>query len=266
MKQQVGPVMRRSVKSWLRPLHRRLGTYRRTSLAAMIDHERSSLSRRSLLAIQHGTLRYQFNGVPCQKNPFDLALYLLLMTDLRPGTIIEIGSHRGGSALWFAAQARVLALDTHVYSLDLQVVTDVRDDDVSFLEGDIHHLDASALPQVLASCRRPLLVIEDGPHTYEGTLAALRFFCDHLEPGDYLVVEDGVLKSFGRRYRRFRNGPNRAVRTFLAETDGMFEIDRLYCDYFGRNVTWNTNGYLKRTGRAIDREFEPTAGIQHDDI
>jgi cephalosporin hydroxylase len=41
--------------------------------------------------------RYTYRGVPMLKNPFDLALYLLLLWRLKPRTVIEIGSKSGGS-------------------------------------------------------------------------------------------------------------------------------------------------------------------------
>ena len=49
----------------------------------------------------------------------------------------------------------------------------------------------------------------------------------------------------GQQYDQYENGPNRAIATFLEETLGRYEIDRSYCDYYGENVTWNTNGYIK---------------------
>lgn len=209
-----------------------------------VDAERSALARRNLHTIQSGTLGYRYNNVPCLKNPFDLALYTMLVGQLRPTTIVEIGSAAGGSALWFAAQARALRLECKVLSVDIAKVTTVSDPDVEFLDGDIHNLDATPLPAVLSIHTGPLLVIEDGPHTYAGTLAALRFFDRYLQPGDYIVVEDGIAKDLG--YRWLRNGPNRAVRQFLANCDNRYVVDRSYCDFYGRNVTWNPNGYLRR--------------------
>ena len=103
-------------------------------------------------------------------------------------------------------------------------------------------LDQSELPQILASCVRPLLVIEDGPHTFEGSLSALNFFDQHMQSGEYIIVEDGVLEDL--RYRELKNGPKRAIKEFLATHPDNYRIDREYCDFYGRNVTWNINGYL----------------------
>jgi len=115
---------------------------------------------------------------------------------------------------------------------------------VTFLEGNVYRLQESAVASVLESCAHPLLVIEDGPHTYEACYAALEFFHSRLGDGDYIVVEDGIVRDLG--YRRFKNGPNRAIKDFISENPDTYEVDRSYCDFFGRNATWNTNGYLRR--------------------
>jgi len=123
----------------------------------------------------------------------------------------------------------------------------VRDRDqpeLVFDYGDIYQLGDSSLPGILTSCPGPILVVEDGPHTYEGSLAALNFFDDYLSSGDYIVIEDGILRDLG--YRAFKNGPNRAIRDFLRKNGHRYRINRDYCDFFGYNVTWNTSGYLQR--------------------
>ena len=33
---------------------------------------------------------------------------------------------------------------------------------------------------------------------------------------------------------------------FDEKVSGRYEIDRSLCDYFGHNVTWNVDGYLRR--------------------
>ena len=209
-----------------------------------LDPTRSSLSTRDLRTIQTGSFRYEYEGMECLKNPFDLALYMMLMSRERPRTIVEIGSYQGGSAIWLAAQARALNLQAHIYSLDLDAVTGVSDDDITFLGGDIHDLESSDLPRLLADCPRPLLVIEDGPHTFRGCSAALDFFHPLMRAGEFLIVEDGILKDL--RYWHLDDGPNRAIAAFLEEHPDDYRIADEYCHFYGHNVTWNTNGYLQR--------------------
>ena len=45
---------------------------------------------------------------------------------------------------------------------------------------------------------------------------------------------------------QYEGGPLDAVHEFLARTNGRYQIDRTFCDYFGTNVTWNVDGYLRR--------------------
>ncbi|MFP4076345.1 MAG: hypothetical protein ACLFTD_07650 [Halochromatium sp.] len=52
-----------------------------------------------LTGYQAGTLRYTYRGLAGLKNPIDLALYAKAIWDLKPRTLIELGSKDGGSAL-----------------------------------------------------------------------------------------------------------------------------------------------------------------------
>lgn len=168
----------------------------------------------------------------------------MLISRERPRTIVEIGSSHGGSALWFAALARGLELDCRVLSLDINKVTTVSDPLVTFLQGDIHQLAASELHDLLQDCPRPLMVIEDGPHTFEACRAALDYFDGFMRKDEYLIMEDGILKDLG--YTSLANGPNRAVKDFMRRRGDAYVVDREWCDFYGRNVTWNPNGYLRR--------------------
>lgn len=211
----------------------------------IFDHQRSSLPLGLIHRVQEASFRFKFAGRACTKNPFDLALYAMLLSELRPSILIEIGSQEGGSAKFFATLLRGLGLETAVWSFDVKPVQDSDEQGLSFRYADIHDLAQSALPAILSAERKgPILVVEDGPHTYEGCLAALGFFGAYLSSGDYIVVEDGILKDL--RYRGLKNGPNRAVDEFL-RNNSEWIVDREYCDFYGRNATWNTNGYLRKS-------------------
>lgn len=198
-----------------------------------------------LNAIQKGTMAYEWKGVPCLKNPFDLALYQRLLWEQKPQTLIEIGSNKGGSALWFADMAEILGFRMRVISIDIVPVQGVKDKRIDFRTGDGRKLETVLSQRELAALPRPLLVIEDASHDYDQTLAALQFFDPVMTSGEYLIVEDGIIEAMqvGDRYQ---GGPSKAIDEFLAEAGARYEIDASYCDYFGYNVTWNTNGYLRR--------------------
>jgi cephalosporin hydroxylase len=208
----------------------------------------SALSGAILAGIQTGTLKGVYRGVPCLKSPFDLALYLQLLSRLRPRTVIEIGTKYGGSALWFAD---LLTADRgpgiRVISVDIVMEAGFQDDRITFLEGDAARLEPTLKPELLAELPRPWLVIEDSSHQFADAVAVLGFFHPFLASGDYIVVEDGILDQFDDPvYLRYANGPNRAVSSFLEQHPGSYAVDAELCDHFGRNVTWNPNGWLRR--------------------
>ncbi|HEX9983152.1 MAG TPA: CmcI family methyltransferase [Thermoanaerobaculia bacterium] len=194
-----------------------------------------------LMKIQQGTMAYRYRGIPTLKNPFDLALYPLLLERLQPGTLIEVGTNAGGSALWFADQRPGM----RVLSIDLEPPAGVAHPSVEFLRGDAHRLGDVLTPELMESLARPLLVIEDSSHLAATTTAVLDFFDRWLRPGEYIVVEDGILTAM-RAGDAYGGGPLRAIHDFLARAGGRYEIDRSLCDYFGHNVTWNVDGYLRR--------------------
>src|SRR4051812_31896794 len=190
-----------------------------------------------LMKIQQGTMAYRYRGIPLQKNPFDLALYLLLLERAQPRSLIEIGSYMGGSAIWFADQAKLLGLDLKVFSIDLEVPRTSLSSSVSFLYGDARELGTVLPPSLMNALARPLMVVEDSSHLAGTTAAVLEFFDSWLRSGEYIVIEDGILSDM-RVADLYDGGPLRAIESFLEKSDGRYEVDRSLCDYFGRNVTW----------------------------
>lgn len=206
---------------------------------------RSDIGYDLLMKIQEGTMAYTYRGFPLLKNPFDLAIYPMLLARARPRTLVEVGSYMGGSAVWFADQAGLLGLGTQVISVDLEVPPAASHPSVRFLRGDARSLGEVLQPAVLSALPRPLMVIEDSSHLSGTTAAVLEFFDPWLRPGEYIVIEDGILSDM-RVAELYDGGPLRAVEEFLAKCAGRYEVDRGLCDYFGRNVTWNVDGYLRR--------------------
>lgn len=206
----------------------------------------SSVPAEVMDRIQAGVMRTTYHGVPFFKSPFDIALYLQLLSKLRPRTVIEIGTKAGGSALWFADMLSA-AGEGRIVSVDIKPAAVIADPRITFLAGDAKDLGAVLSAELLARSPRPWLVVEDSSHRYPEVAAVLAFFHDHLHSGDYIVVEDGVVSQLtDPRYAIYEDGPNRAVTDFLrAHPDG-YRIDEALCDHYGRNVTYNPNGWIRR--------------------
>lgn len=218
------------------------------SLAAQGRSFATAVPAELLGTIQAGVLRSVYRGVPFLKSPFDIGIYLQLLTRVAPKSVIEIGTKHGGSALWFADMLSAAGVPTpRVVSVDIKPIAQFTDPRILFMEGDASDLSPVLTPSLLHSLPRPWLVVEDSSHFYAHSLAALRFFHAHLQPGDCIAVEDGVVAHLAQPvYRQYENGPNRAVHDFLRETGNAYRIDAGLCDFYGPNATYNPNGYLLR--------------------
>ena len=207
----------------------------------------SALAQDNLKSIQSGTHNYRWKGVPMWKNPFDFALYWMLVWHAKPRTIIEIGSKFGGSALWFADMQNMYGIEGKIVSIDINQVTSIQDPRIDFLYGDASNLGATLSPEYLATLPRPWLVIEDSSHIYEHCLAVIEFFHPLIQKGEFLVIEDGIIDDLGE-FPEFNGGPNRVVKDFMQKHGKDYALVVDLCDFWGSNITWNPNGYWKRIG------------------
>jgi cephalosporin hydroxylase/glycosyltransferase involved in cell wall biosynthesis len=198
--------------------------------------------------MQDGVMRTLYRGVPFLKSPLDIGLYMQLFSRLRPRTVIEIGCRFGGSALWFADMMTNHGVsEPRVISVDTQPLAEYDDRRIQIVPGDAATLVVCLTQQLLEQCPRPWLVVEDSSHMFKHTEAVLEFFHSWLEPGDYIVIEDRVVTHLsGEQYGRYENGPNRAVSAFLAREGAHYRVDTDLCDFYGKNVTYNPNGWLRR--------------------
>jgi cephalosporin hydroxylase len=193
--------------------------------------------------ILEGHFNVEYNNISTLKNPFDYVIYQMMIARIRPEMIVEIGTNQGGSALYFADLLQNFKIDGIVHTIDIEdkcpelVKNDTRI--VRHLDG-WQGFDLSILEQV----KKPILVIDDGSHQYKDVIGALEQISPHLPIDSYFIVEDGIIDKIGWK-KRFEGGPQRAIKEFL-KADDSYTIDRYWCDFFGTNTTFNTNGYLKK--------------------
>lgn len=202
----------------------------------------SHFSPNFLESYQKGVLSYTYKGIPCAKSPIDLAIYSNLLWDYKPKSIIEIGSFKGGSALWLADTINSFDNNAHIYSFDINI-PDFKDSRISFFKADIKKIANNIIHETLKTIPRPMLVIEDSSHQYSDCLLALRYFSEVLGSGEILIMEDGILEELGVG-EEFKGGPNRAINEFFKSNPTTFKLLEKYCDMFGKNATYNPNAYL----------------------
>lgn len=171
-----------------------------------------------------------WRGTAMMKNVFDFAMYPALIEELRPGTVFEIGSGLGASAVWFADTMTCCGSPGHVHSVDLNKAR-LAHPQVSFYQGDCANPERLFDPELLRSAPHPWLVVEDAHQNVAGVLAHMHEF---LASGDYLVVEDTDVK-------------REAIRAFIGAHPGDYLVDTRFTDNFGRNATCAADAIFIRT-------------------
>ena len=196
----------------------------------------------SLSDIEAGHFNVTYRGIPAVKSPFDYVLYQMILWEVRPDIVIEIGTYKGGSSLYLADLLEINGKGI-VHTIDLPVNKEdssiYKHERIRVFKNSYSEYDVSQLRTY-----ETILVIEDGSHLYQDSLAALNKFAPYVSKGSYYIAEDGIVSQLGKD-KEFGGGPQKAVSEFLKSND-QFLIDRRWCDFFGTNATFNVNGYLKR--------------------
>lgn len=198
----------------------------------------------SLKGIDDGHHKLTYRGVPCIKCPFDYVLYQMIICNLKPDLIIEIGTNYGGSTLYMADLMN-LSGTGRVHSID---IADNAHELVRAHERiELFYNGWQQYNQDLAKQYGKIMVIEDASHYYADTLAAMNAFADLVTCGYYLIVEDGIIDDLGLS-KQYQGGPLKAITEFLPlHTE--FEVDLSLVNFFGESTTFNTKGYLKKSKR-----------------
>jgi cephalosporin hydroxylase len=192
--------------------------------------------------VYYGHHHITYRGIKAIKCPFDYVIYQMLIFELRPDLIIEIGTNRGGSTLYMADLLNLLGFG-EIHTID--ILKDEIDPLVSSNPRIRRFTDGyQGYNLELAKGFEKVLVIEDGSHTYEDTLNAIIKFSPVVPKDSYLIVEDAIITELGLE-EKFNGGPQKAIDEFLQNNDD-FVIDRKWCDMFGKNATFNVDGYLKK--------------------
>lgn len=243
-----------------------------------VDIGRASLREYWLArVVQHTEDSYA--GVPMSKFPEDLRAYEHLLWLDRPNTVVELGVHYGGAALWFRDRLRTLAeyghierprvvgveIDAEAARRHLSTADPDWERDITLIESDVTDADAA---RAVADAIEPgarCLVIEDTAHTYETTAASLRAFSHLVPENGFFVVEDGTVDREELRLEpTWPRGVLRAVDDWLQTEDGAQFTVRRDLEVYG--LSNHPSGFLQRRARdhanAADGDDEEPAAVQ----
>lgn len=192
--------------------------------------------------ISEGHHKVTYRGIKTIKCPFDYVIYQMLLFDIKPDLIIEIGTNHGGAALYMANMLDIIG-EGEIHTIDIKEyeINDLVKDHprIKRFLGGYENYDLN-----LAKGFNKVMVIDDGSHTYGDVMSSLEMFKDIVSVGSYFIVEDGALDKIGLG-PQYNGGPNKAIFEFLNDNPN-YAIDKNLCNFFGINATFNTNGYLKK--------------------
>ncbi|MBL8291843.1 MAG: class I SAM-dependent methyltransferase [Bryobacterales bacterium] len=190
-----------------------------------------------------------FDNMRIEKTPLDLWMVRQVLYEVRPEMIVETGTWRGGSALYWAQTLDSLGLhNSRVVTVDLQNITanaashPLWKKYVRFLQGSSTDQTIVAKIAAMTAGRRTVVML-DSDHSMKHVLDELHAYAPMVSSGSYLIVEDthldGVPTNPG-----FGPGPTAAVKAFLAEPASRdFFVDE---DREAMIITFNPGGWLRK--------------------
>jgi cephalosporin hydroxylase len=162
-------------------------------------------------------------GQPIWQNPLDLWTIQETICELRPALLIEIGTHRGGSALFFAQLMDLLG-SGRVMTIDIVKKHELEHPRIEFVLGSSTDDEiVERVREAAAAAEGPVMVIIDGLHDRDHVARELELYGPLVTPGSLLLSQDGIIDQLGM-FSDSRPGPLGANRDFL-ERHPEFEHD-----------------------------------------
>lgn len=188
-------------------------------------------------------------GVPIEQLPNDCWALQEIFWETKPEVVLDIGTSRGGTALFFASLLALVNPGGRVLTVDVNsakyIAADATGsplwkDRVRFIQG------SSVAPEVVATLRREAaghstFILLDTLHTRDYVLKELAAYADLVSVGGYIMIHDTSANGHPLGSPN-EHGPWDAVHEFV-QKDDRFQIDRSRNRFL---VTLSPSGFLKR--------------------
>lgn len=220
--------------------------------------DRSDMPVEAIIAQCKGKYFIHHRGCSIIKTADDMIIFNELLANLKPATVIELGTCSGGSAVWMADMLKLLGIQSTIYSMDVDLsnledrVKEIKPANVHFLQGNSYEIKKTFTDEMLQSLPHPWLVIEDA-HT--NICGIMKHFKRYMNTGDYFVIEDlnpflpctiGFAAIYDTKFVPAGPEALKDLKAFLTEHVDEFAVDSFYTDFFGYNGTWNMHGYIRK--------------------
>ena len=219
--------------------------------------ERSTLPSEAQRGIMGGKYFTVYRGMDMMKGPLEFVVYMQMLWQIKPSTVIELGTYSGASAIWMADVLKLSEVECNIYSADIDLsllhtrAKVLQPPNVTFLEGDCNKIENIFPSEFLARQPHPWIIFED---SHEGMTVVLEHFHSHMTPGDYIVCEDTApdipnAPGSGGVYDTYVDTGFAKLnmwKGFLAKYNELYAIDTFFTDLFGYNTTSHWDGFAKR--------------------
>jgi cephalosporin hydroxylase len=164
----------------------------------------------------------------------------MIIEEVKPDLIIEIGTYLGGGALYLAdildkiGNGVVHTIDIVNREYDQKVLNHPR---IKMFSDGYQGYDLKSTTGF-----NKVMIVDDGSHVYIDVIEAFEKFKNLVNRDSYYIIEDGIV---GYDEPNFYGGPHKAIMNIVSNNNEFF-VDRRWCDFFGENATFNPDGYLKR--------------------
>lgn len=194
-------------------------------------------------------------GHPIWQNVLDLWSLQEAISEITPALLLETGTDRGGSALFYAHLFDLLGRG-RVMTVDVERRHQLRHARIDFLIGSsVSESILDRMRAAVAAADGPVLVVLDSDHSQEHVAAELAAYHQFVTPGSLLLCQDGVIDEYPP-WRRSRPGPLPAIHEFLS-AHPEFKVDNRYNRRFF--VTHHPDGWLRRGALECDPAARPAA-------
>lgn len=180
-------------------------------------------------------------GIPVLKCPLDVWIYQEIIHEIKPDVIIECGTYKGGSALFFAALCEFIK-HGRVITIDIQEDAQrPKHERITYLLGSTIAPEIVAQVRALIKPNETVMAVLDSDHSMQYVLQEMKIYGELVTPGSYLIVEDTSINGHPVA-PQYGPGPMEAVQVFLQENNS-FVVDKTREKFF---MSFNPNGYLKK--------------------
>jgi cephalosporin hydroxylase len=170
----------------------------------------------------HGSFKKsKYRGVTVMKLASDLWAYQEIIHERNIDYVVETGTFRGGSAMWFA-DCLAMRGGKKVWSIDINDPPKLEHALLEFVTASSSRKDV--LGRIFDQIDGRVMVVLDSDHREKHVYAELCAIVPLMKSGDYLVVEDTTVNGHPL-VKEYGPGPWEAIEKYKAENPGVLIPD-----------------------------------------